>query len=622
MTQPSPRSISQKNRLLPAWLGQFTEHSDPVGALLGLTIVLISFSLLSAPFRRIDNLSLITMEASFIGIIAIGQTLVLMVGGIDLSVGSVVALSGVVAASLMKGLGPLPPLPSALAIMIGLMLGLLIGLIQGWLITRRGIPPFIVTLGTMIGLRGITQAYINSVADPIHALPDDFKWLSDSSFGPLPAPALLMVLIAGLTWHVLRNTRTGRYCYAIGSNETAARLAGVKVARYKTCVYAFNSLLAAVVGMILIARINGGSYTNGEGYELNSIAAACIGGTSLKGGIGGIGGTLIGVLLMATVNNGLTMNGVAPEWRNVVTGIIIILAVWIDAERRRVPVPSAPVDAEQHGTAKLHLQSVLAQLANSIETQLGCRFCRVYLLDRDSDQLIQQVSFQAGRSTGLEEAASQHHESLVWEVKKTGLACQAINLTREEQQCVVPLDPSVQSALALPFVVNNRIVGVLEVQSIIPDGFNATAQSLLARVCMQWAATLENAWLLESGWLARQLRDALRHIWDDLYLGNSALAIWALSPSDIRAADTPGARGEALRALLQRGIEMFRPAPARDQSRINRNQRILQLTYVEQYAIEAVLSELGISRRQYFYDLKEAIELLADALVRERRLRS
>lgn len=603
---------------LPTW------KIDKVGAPIGLILALIIFSSVSSSFRRVDNLMLIAVDASLIGIVSVGQTLVLLIGGIDLSVGSVMALTGVTAATIMKGLSFFPELPSALAISLALILGATIGGLQGWLITNRGMPPFIVTLGTMFGLNGLTQAYTNAVGSPIYSLPDDFKWISDGKLGPLPVPALIMLTIYVLAWYVLHSTKFGRYCYSIGANETSARLAGINVNRYKVLVYAISGLLAALAGIILIARINGGMYTNGTGYELNSIAAVIIGGTSLSGGVGGVWGTLMGVLLMNTVNNGLTMCNVPPEWQQVVTGVVILLAVLIDIERRRQPKILAKNTITSPAPVQMHLHQIVVKIAELIEKKMGHLYCCLYLVNRGSNTLMSQTPFKAGRL--LEDDSenlgknSANPSNLIVEVYQTGKSHWLGELSRSsstDSSGIISLHHSIQSVMAVPIHIQNRIVGVLEVQSTISDCFNSTTASLLIDLCRPISEILEDAWLLESGWLLKQIRDSLKHLWDDLYLGRSELAEWVLSVKENVSQYTVGARGETLREVLLREIESLRPSETRDQVRAARSYRILQLTYVEEHPVETITNELNISRRQYFYDLKESLECLADALVRE-----
>ena len=597
-----------------------------MGALFGLVLLLLFFSALSPAFRTVDNMLLIATLASTIGVVAVGQTYVLLTGGIDLSVGSVVALTGLVAAAAMKyGLGPIPPLTgplSYLALGLGLLVGLVIGAAQGWLITYRRMPPFIVTLGTMVGLRGLTLAYYYAM--PTHSLPNDFKWISDGHLWIIPAPALIMLALYIVTWYILRNTKFGRYCYAIGGNETAARLAGVSVDRYKVAVYAVSGLLAGVTGMILIAYIDGGASTNGTSYELYSIAAAIIGGVSLGGGVGGIWGTLIGVLIITVIPNGMIMLNALPWWKDVATGAIILLAVLIDVERRRAQRAPLRADVESTSLPTGHyLQEVLARLTRSMDEHIGAAASRIYLVDRATGDLVLQVPPR--RDDGSQPGAPGDPAgggrsvplpgSIVCNAAETGLPVRVGDLSRRAGS--ERLHPDAQSALALPVVLRQRVVGVIEVQSPVPDAFQDEGIALLSHLGDMQAQALEDAWLLESGWLLQHTRDALRHLWDDIYLGRSALAEWALSKQAAVAGQTPARRGEMLREMLQAAIAGQHPQESREAARSWRGHRLLEMAYVDGRSVDEITQELHISRRQYFYDLKQALEALADALVRE-----
>jgi ribose/xylose/arabinose/galactoside ABC-type transport system permease subunit/putative methionine-R-sulfoxide reductase with GAF domain len=594
---------------------------DKIGALAGLLILVLMFSLLSPSFRQSGNLMLIVMDAATVGIVAVGQTVVLLTGGIDLSVGSIVALTGLVAAGLMKyGIGPIPPLSGSLsyvAMGVALALGAALGAAQGWLISNRRMPPFIVTLGTMVGLKGLAlgYSYVSANGSTIYSLPRDFKWISNGYVGPIPVQVLIMVAVYGLAWYTLRNTKLGRYCYAIGSNETAARLSGVNVDRYKTYVYALSGFLAALSGLILVARIDSAIYTNGEGYELSSTAAAIIGGTSLHGGVGGVVGTLIGVLIIKTVPDGMLMLDAPFWWRDVVTGGIILLAVLIDVERQRARKAAANAGVSRPVITGHYLNEVLTDLAHLVEERLGCRQCRVYLVDRETGDLVPQEPYGADGAN----LALLGRNSIAAEAKETGQYVYVPDIGRDDNRRVVPLHPQAQSALALPLSVRNRVVGVIEAQSPVPDAFSDEAAELLASLGNSTAVMLEDAWLLENGWLVRQTRDALHHLWDDPYLGRSALAEWTLSAYDMLLEHAPAARGETLRQLLLTTVEGLRPlaGDTRDASRSGRGHRILHLTYVEGRVVDEITRELHISRRQYFYDQKEALETLADVLVRD-----
>jgi ribose transport system permease protein len=591
---------------------------DQTGALVGLLILLLAFSFLSPNFRQVGNLLLIATMASTIGLVAVGQTLVLLTGGIDLSVSSVVALTGLIAASLMKyGLGPIPPLTGSLsyvAIGLGMLMGALIGAGQGWLIANRRMPPFIVTLGTMVGLSGVSQAF--SFSWPTHSLPDTFKWISDGHIWVIPAPALIMLAVYGIAWYILHNTKFGRYCYAVGGNEVAARLSGVNVDRHKTFVYAISGLLAGLAGMILIAYIDGAAPTNGGSYELYSIAAAIIGGVSLGGGIGSVWGTLVGVLIITVIPNGMIMLNALPWWRDTVTGAIILVAVLIDVERRRTRQSVKRAEMSPPILTGQYLNEVLARLTQVVEEHLGFVHCRTYLINRDTGDLIPQSS--SGRmdlQRGMESRTLAGKGSIMHEAMESRRPVCVPDITHRAG--VVPVDPEAQSAVALPLWVNKRVIGVLEVQSPVPNAFRDEAVRLLTGLVNPLSQMLEDAWLLESDWLVSQTRDALRHLWVDIYLGKSALAEWALTPVDVLVEYTPAKRGEVLRQVLLDTIEKLLPSAEDNRDTSSRSgYRILQLTYVEEHLVDDITRELHISRRQYFYDLKEALDALADALVR------
>jgi ribose transport system permease protein len=307
---------------------------DKFGPTLILLLMLVILSTFNPFFGKFNNLMLITLEATTIGIVAAGQTLVILTGGIDLSVGSLVGLSGIIAAGMMKwGWGPIPPTNSYLGLLIGLLVGALAGLFHGVMITKVKVSPFIITLATLSMFKGLALVY--SHASPIHLLPDDFKWLSEGYLWRIPMPTIILVVVYFLCWCFLNYTTLGRHVYAIGGNESTARLTGIDVNTCKLYIYSICGFLSALAGMILISRLDSGVYTNGEGYELNAIAAVVIGGTSLMGGHGGIWGTIIGVLIMTTISNALVMYSVPAEWKNVVTGAVIIIAVLVDLLRKR-----------------------------------------------------------------------------------------------------------------------------------------------------------------------------------------------------------------------------------------------------------------------------------------------
>lgn len=610
--------MSNKTR----WLTNLTYRSfwrlDQIGALVGLLLLITVFSILSPNFRQPGNFILIATMASTIGIIAVGQTLVLLTGGIDLSVSSVAALSGLIAASFMSnGIGIIPPLSgplSYLAILIGLACGMIVGALQGWLISNRHMPPFIVTLATMVGLSGVNQVF--SYRWPTHSLPDDFKWISDGYVWVIPVPVIIMACVYFIAWYVLRNTKFGRYCYAVGGNEVAARLSGVNVDRHKTYVYAISGLLAALSGIILMTYIDGAAPTIGASYELYSIAAAIIGGVSLGGGIGSVWGTLIGVMIITIIPNGLIMLNALPWWRDSITGGIILVAVLIDVERRRARQSVSKSEVNTPILTGQYLNEVLLRITQTVDKQLGSTFCRIYLANRDTGDLIYQANTGTGESDQqFDNQVISGKGGIVYEAKEMGQPVRVADISHRVG--IVPINSEVQSAMALPLIVNKRTIGVMEVQSKVPNAFRGEALRMLVNITNSMTQLLEDAWLLESGWLLAQTRDTLRHLWDDLYLGRSPLAEWALTIPNVLVEYTPVQRGEALRKFLQSTIDNLPKRSTNNHDTTGQKAyRILQLTYVQELMVEEITRELHVSRRQYFYDLKEALEVLADALVR------
>jgi ribose transport system permease protein len=584
---------------------------DQIGLLMGLILLLVAISLFSPHFRQIDNFMLILQEASFIGIVAAGQTLVVLAGGIDLSVGSIVALTGIVAALLMKqGPGPLPPLNPYLAIGVALAIGALIGLGHGLLIAKRNLPPFIVTLVSLGVWRGV--ALVATEGRTIPSLPDEFKWVSDAYLGGVPMPGLIMLVTFLILGYVLRNTKMGRYTYAIGGNETSARLSGVPVDRYKIYTYMLSGFVSALAGIILIARLDSAVYTHGEDYGLNSVAAVIIGGTSLHGGIGGVWGTLVGVLIMAIVQNGLVMLNIAYQWHGIVIGLIILLAVFFDMERRRTRQSVSKVRVSQSITDSTYLEEIVTQIIQLIKSHFGSPYNRVYLIDPKLDELIE--CWPDGQMAAPARSMASH-------VKATGQPVILDDLATGQSNAINPLDSNIQSAVAIPLTLNEQMIGVLEVQSPVLHGFGPEAVKRLTELIQEAIPPLTNAWLLECGWLAGQTRDALRHLWDDVYLGHCALAEWAFLGLDFVPEGGPAARGARLRHLLLDTIDHLKPEKNPGGPRTaDRRYDILRLTYVEDLTVDEVIKELIVSRRQYFYDLKDAIGALAHLLVRTHQI--
>ncbi len=293
-----------------------------------LVIICILFSLLTPNFPTPGNAVNILRQASINIVLATGMTFVILTGGIDLSVGSVLGVSAVVAVlvSLIPALG-------WAAIPAALLAGLLLGLINGALIAFLDLPPFIVTLGTLTALRGAAYLVANGTTVINRNL--NFAWIGNEYLGPFPWLVAIALLAVLASWFILRRTVLGVQIYAVGGNQRAARLTGIKVNRVLLFVYGVSGLLAGLAGIMSASRLYSATGMLGSGYELDAIAAVILGGTSFTGGIGTIPGTLLGALIIAVLNNGLTLLNMSYFWQLVVKGLVIIVAVTIDRLRRR-----------------------------------------------------------------------------------------------------------------------------------------------------------------------------------------------------------------------------------------------------------------------------------------------
>lgn len=293
-----------------------------------LVAICILFALLSPNFLSAGNAVNILRQASINIVLATGMTFVILTGGIDLSVGSILAVSAVVAVlvSLLPAIG-------WLAVPAALLTGLLLGLVNGALITFLNVPPFIVTLGTLTALRGAAFLVANGTTVINRDL--NFAWIGNSYVGPLPWLVIIALLTVVVSWFVLRQTVLGVQIYAVGGNERAARLTGIKVNRVLLFVYGISGLLSGLAGIMSSSRLYSATGLLGQGYELDAIAAVILGGTSFTGGIGTIVGTLFGALIIAVLNNGLTLLNMSYFWQLVVKGLVIIVAVIIDRLRKR-----------------------------------------------------------------------------------------------------------------------------------------------------------------------------------------------------------------------------------------------------------------------------------------------
>ncbi|AZQ74460.1 ABC transporter permease [Streptomyces luteoverticillatus] len=307
------------------WFTRAVLRNGPLGGLLALVAAM---TVLSRDFLNGQNLLNVGVQASVTAILAFGLTFVIVSAGIDLSVGSVAALSATVVAWAATGHG----LPVWLALPLGLGTGAVAGLVSGALVAYGKLPSFIATLAMLSVARGL--ALVISGGSPI-AFPSSLAHLGDTLAGRLPVPVLVMAAAGLLTTLILTRTPTGRAMFAIGGNEEAARLSGIDVRRRKLTVYALSGLFAAIAGVVLAARLTSAQPQAAAGYELDAIAAVVIGGASLSGGSGKASGTLVGALILAVLRNGLNLLSVSAFWQQVATGAVIAVAVLLDTLRRR-----------------------------------------------------------------------------------------------------------------------------------------------------------------------------------------------------------------------------------------------------------------------------------------------
>jgi ribose transport system permease protein len=306
--------------------------SNQFGIGAALLVEIILFSQLSPYFFTAENILNVTLQTSITAIIAAGMTFVILTGGIDLSVGAVVAFVGVVSTSFVKGVEPFS-LGILSALSGGILIGILSGLVAGIFITKFNITPFIVTLALMTILRG--AAYIYTDGRPIWELPQQFASLGSDRFLEIPIPTILMIFVYVLSYVILQQTQFGRYVYAVGGNVEAARLAGIPTQRVLINVYIICGILSSISGVLLASRMNSGQPNAGLMYELDVIAAVVVGGTSLQGGRGSIVGTFLGAMLIGVLRNGLNLMNVNSYVQQVVVGCVILAAVLLDKFRKR-----------------------------------------------------------------------------------------------------------------------------------------------------------------------------------------------------------------------------------------------------------------------------------------------
>jgi putative xylitol transport system permease protein len=329
--EPRPREVARRYGIVLVFL-----------SLCALICAICQYKVISGQwpenvFLTTDNFLLILYQVSINGILAVGMTLVIVSGGIDLSVGSVTAFAGMLAASFATGSEGVTPwsgtYPVIVPLAAALAAGAACGAVNGWVVARFRIQPFIATMGMLLAARGFTMALTNG--NPISNLSPALRWFGTGRIFGLPVPVLLLAIVFAAFWVVLRYTRFGRQIYAIGGNSQAAHLSGINVDRVKIIAFMLCGMLSAVAGMLHSAQISQGGPNEGIGYELNAIAAVAIGGSSLAGGRGKVAGTLVGALILGLLDNMLGLKGVNSNLQLVVKGLLIIVAVFAQAERKK-----------------------------------------------------------------------------------------------------------------------------------------------------------------------------------------------------------------------------------------------------------------------------------------------
>ncbi|NPV53148.1 MAG: ribose ABC transporter permease [Firmicutes bacterium] len=320
----------------------FLQKYGIVIVLVGICVVL---SFMSPVFLTVSNLTNVVRQISMNGILAAGMTMVIITAGIDLSVGSQVALTGAIVAGLQ-------PHGTWVAVFAGLLLGAFLGFTNGFIISKGGIPPFIVSVGMLTAARGLTLIYTGG--RPIYDLNEDFRFIGAGYAGPIPVPVIILAVVLLICHFLLSSTVFGREVYAIGGNEEAARYSGIDIDKRRMTVYTIMGILCAITGIVLTSRLNSADPTAGMGFELDAIAAVIIGGTSLFGGEGTILGTLIGALIIGVLNNGFNLLNVSSYYQQIFKGVIIVGAVLMDSYARKRQVTGGVI-ARKEGKAASHL---------------------------------------------------------------------------------------------------------------------------------------------------------------------------------------------------------------------------------------------------------------------------
>jgi putative xylitol transport system permease protein len=300
------------------------------GIVVAFVVLCAALSVANENFMTWGNWVNVLRQTSINGILAIGMTYVILTGGIDLSVGSLLAVAAMVTGSMVTGDNPAP---MGVAVAAGLAVGTVLGAFNGLIVARLSVAPFVVTLGMLSVARGLTFIYSDGM--PIANLSPSFRYLGQGMLGGIPVPVIVLAITFGVFWFILNHTTFGRYIYAVGGNVKSAKTSGIRTRLVVFSAYAISGLLSALAGLILTARTTSALPQAGVAYELDAIAAVVIGGTSLNGGVGTLTGTLVGALIIGVINNGLDLMGVSSYYQQVIKGAIIVAAVLIDVSRKK-----------------------------------------------------------------------------------------------------------------------------------------------------------------------------------------------------------------------------------------------------------------------------------------------
>jgi ribose transport system permease protein len=316
-----------KNRFVSGFIRDFKAN---IGLVIGLVVLCTIVGLRSEFFFTYQNMMNVLRQISTNLFVASACTMILITGGIDLASGSIISLSGVLAASAMAKMG----LPYGIAILMGLAVGALAGLVNGFILSRTSLPPFIITYSVGSICKGISYIYSNSANIRIeNAI---FRWMGAGYIGPLPTPVFFLILLLVIVWFILNKTKLGRNMYAVGGNVHAAEYSGINIRRIRLFMYVFSGLMASIAGIILAARSYSGQPSAGNGAEMDAIAACVLGGVSMLGGYGRLSGTILGAVIIGVLNNGLNLMQIDSFWQNVAKGVVIIAAVYFDYYKGRI----------------------------------------------------------------------------------------------------------------------------------------------------------------------------------------------------------------------------------------------------------------------------------------------